>query len=182
MRAASVQGHTPRNYLLRFGNVTTVARGAGSRRTHEQLAAIPESQVAAVALVRTVFGLITINDDFSANGQRILRESSAEQSVRGATLNHPYGAILELKMNPSVWVNPLHFDDSAFKMNRRIRIKLSGECMMGYCGNCGYSCATATTARATFTRIGFASCLLTIDVRIITIQSFYVNNNHKKRL
>src|SRR6185503_19860958 len=73
-----------------FGRIAAVARRAGARRSHEQLAAFGEGDVAPVgALQRVILRPVAIDDDLGDVSQRVFRDAAAQQRVRRAALGHP---------------------------------------------------------------------------------------------
>ena len=115
----------------RLGRVAAVARGAGARRSHEQLLAVGERDVAAVRPRRPVLALIAVDDHFGADRERVLGDAAAQQRVRRAALDHPHfgaAAVLrDLDVDPRVRVHELDLDDLALEEDRPVRVELRAE-------------------------------------------------------
>src|SRR6185503_19993707 len=124
-----------------FGRIAAVARRAGARGSHEQLAAVGEGDVAPVgALQRVVLRLVAVDDDLGAVGQRVFRDAAAQQGVRRAALDHPLlglAVLDDLDVNPRMRVHPLEADDLALETNRGIRVELGAKGMMRENGAAG---------------------------------------------
>src|SRR5262245_3866516 len=65
-RIGSVSEFCILNYRSLLRCVAAVLRRTGARRSHEQLAAVSERQVAAVGAVRSVLGAVAVNDGFGS--------------------------------------------------------------------------------------------------------------------
>src|SRR5262245_12896443 len=77
--------------LLLFGRIPPVLWRAGSRRSHEDLAAVGEGDVAAVRpLERVVLRLVSIDDELGAVLERFPRQPAAQERVRRPPLDHPH--------------------------------------------------------------------------------------------
>src|SRR5262245_26835112 len=93
-----------------LGRIATIHRRDRARRTHEQLLAIREAEVATIGPERSVFRLVAVDDDFGPDGQRLSRKTTAKQRIRGSAFNHPAldGAIrlLHIQMDPRMRIDP----------------------------------------------------------------------------
>src|SRR5262245_38090540 len=85
----------------------------------EDLLSVRESEVASIGAIGSVLCLIAIDKDFGSNRQRVFSEATPKQSVGCAALDHPAcrGAVgvLDIDMNPRMWVDQLYFRDSTAK-------------------------------------------------------------------
>src|SRR5687767_6455887 len=77
-----------------------------------------------------ILRLITVDNDFGADGDRLLRDAAAEERVRRAAFDHPdlgLAVLDDLDVNPRMRVHPLEADDLALEADRRVRIELGAE-------------------------------------------------------
>src|SRR5262245_14377718 len=117
--------------LIRAAPTTTVPLVVAE----EQLAAVGERQVTAVAGVGPILREESLNDDLGARRKRVLREPSPKQGVRRPALNHPLHGLaigsLDLEMDPAVRIDPLHLCDDTLQFEWLVGIELRSEGVMG---------------------------------------------------
>src|SRR5215467_6089696 len=105
------------------------------RRSQKQLLPVRKSEVAAVGAVRSVLGLVALDDDFVTPLQRIPGDASAQQNVGAARLDRPvfHRSVvpLHVHMNPTMWINQLHLGHRRVReMERLLVVKLGRERMV----------------------------------------------------
>src|SRR4051812_30126365 len=77
--------------LLGVLSVLAVDGRARAGRSHEEALAVLENQVAPVGAVGAVFRAVALDGDFHARLHRVAREAAAEERVRRAAFDHPFG-------------------------------------------------------------------------------------------
>ena len=83
------RGERPPMLLGLLGRIAAVARGAGSRRSHEQCLAVGERDVAAVRPHRAIFRLEPVDLDHRADLDLVARDAAALQRIRRAAFDRP---------------------------------------------------------------------------------------------
>src|SRR6187200_2431327 len=117
-----------------LGRIAPVYWRAGTRRSHEELAAVRERHVAAVRTIGAVLRAVAVDDDFGALGQGRLGQASAQQRVRRPAFDHPLLGlavrVFDGHVDPRVRVDPLDAGDGSLELNWLVGVELRGERVM----------------------------------------------------